>query len=152
MKQSIQKGLVLAIISLTTLMSHALGGVDSYRIYLNNKLILQQYVGRPLDLESLPLSAANSNDKLVIYYNHCGAIGKGRSISIKDEKGVVLKEWKFADAASSDPKTDAGMTIPVKEILALQEKGRGLAMYYSAQGRPEGLLLTRVSKAAKPVV
>ena len=151
MKQMIQKGLVLAVLGLTTLLSPVFAGGDSYRIYLNHKLILQQYVGRPLDLESLPLSAANSNDKLVVYYNHCGEIGKGRAISIRDEKGVVLKEWKFANSTSTDPTADAGMIIPVKEILELQAKNPGLSMYYSAQQLPAGRLLTKVGKAAKPL-
>lgn len=145
----------MSFAGLTMLMQPAFAGTDSYRIYLNNKLILQQYVGRPLDLESLPLSEANSNDKLVIYYSHCGATGKNRSISVKDEKGTILKEWKFADAAVKNemniPAGDDGMSIPVKEILALQAKDHGLSLYYSAQQLPAGRLLTRVGKTSKPV-
>ena len=82
MQKFIQKSLFMALVSLTALMQPVIAGTDSYRIYLNNKLILQQYVSRSLDLKSLPLSEANANDKLVIYYNHCGATGRSRSIAV----------------------------------------------------------------------
>ncbi|HEY4285876.1 MAG TPA: hypothetical protein VGN00_02145 [Puia sp.] len=156
MQKFIQKSLFMVLVGMTALMQPVLAGTDSYRIYLNNKLILQQYVTRTLDLKNLPLSEANANDKLVIYYNHCGATGRNRSIVVKDENGVVLKEWKFADAPVKDggmniPAGDDGMTIPVKEILALQEKSHGLSLYYSSQQLPAGHLLTRVDKVSKPV-
>ena len=123
-------------------------GVDSYRIYLNSKLILQQYVGQPLKLESLELGAANANDRLVVYYNHCGATGRSRSISVKDENGNVLKEWKFRDAAVKNsenvPAEDDAMVIPVKEILELKAKHPGLTLSYFAQQLPAGRMLTRI--------
>lgn len=169
MQKFIQKSLFMALAGLTMLMqpvfagggsnpsSHSVYGADSYRIYLNNKLILQQYVSRSLDLRNLPLSEANANDKLVIYYNHCGATGRSRSIAVKDENGVVLKEWKFQDAPVKEggmniPAGDDGMTIPVKEILALQAKNQGLSLFYSSQQLPAGHMLTRIDKGTKPVV
>jgi hypothetical protein len=156
MQTFIQKSLFMALVSLTVLMQPVIAGTDSYRIYLNNKLVLQQYVTRSLDLKNLPLSEANANDKLVIYYNHCGATGRSRTIAVKDENGVVLKEWKFPDAPVKDggmniPAGDDGMTIPVKEILALQAKNNGLSLFYSSQQLPAGHLLTRVDKVSKPV-
>jgi hypothetical protein len=157
MQKFIQKSLFMALLSVTALMQPVIAGTDSYRIYLNNKLILQQYVSRSLDLKSLPLSEANANDKLVIYYNHCGATGRSRSIAVKDENGVVLKEWKFQDAPVKEggmniPAGDDGMTIPVKEILALQAKNHGLSLYYSSQQLPAGHLLTKIDKVSKPIV
>lgn len=156
MKQFIQKGLVMAALSVVVLVQPLIAGGDSYRIYLNNKLILQQYVGQPLSLESLALSEANANDKLVVYYNHCGATGRSRVVAIKDENGVVLKEWKFADAPLKEgsayaPAGDDGMRIPVKEILELKAKNHGLSLFYSSQQLPAGRLLTKVSKVTKPV-
>ena len=123
-------------------------GADSYRIYLNGKLLLQQYVGQPLKLENLALSPANANDNLVVYYNHCGATGRSRSITVKDENGNVLKEWKFRDAAVKNdmniPAEDDGMTIPVKEILELQAKHSGMTLNYSARQLPAGRMLTKI--------
>ncbi|MBS1661232.1 MAG: hypothetical protein JST68_09295 [Bacteroidetes bacterium] len=152
MKQALQKGLIMSILGLIVLAKPLMAGGDVYRIFLNGKQVLEQYVyaAKPLDLAGLPLSEANSNDKLVAYYSHCGTIGKDRTITIRDEHGTVLKEWKFADAAAGAK--DNGMEIPVKEILALQARGRGLSMYYSSQQLPAGRLLTKVGKAARPIV
>jgi hypothetical protein len=123
-------------------------GTDSYRIYLNGKMLLQQYVGQPLKLGSLALGPANSNDNLVVYYNHCGATGRSRSITVKDENGNVLKEWKFRDAAVKNemniPAEDDGMTIPVKDILELQAKHSGMTLNYSARQLPAGRMLTKI--------
>lgn len=118
------------------------GGVDSYEIYLNNKLLLRQLVTQPLSLKSLPLDKANPNDQLVIYYSHCGTIGKGRKIAIKNEAGRVVKEWTFANASG----TKTGMTIPVKEMLQLQKQyaKNQLSLYYSSEQLPEGRMLAGV--------
>lgn len=115
-------------------------GTDSYEIYLNNKLILRQVVNKALTLQSLQLDKANKNDQLVIYYNHCGAIGKGRTIAIKDDKGNIIKEWKFADFNG----TDKGMTIPVKELLQFEKSyaHTPLNLFYSAQQLPQGRTLS----------
>src|SRR5882724_7275881 len=109
-------------------------GTDSYKIYLNNKLILEQYVSNKLTIKDLALTSANINDHLVIFYNHCGQIGKGSSIAIKDDQGKLLKEWKFEDVAG----TDKGMSIPVKEILQLEKNNAGshLNIYYAAAQLP----------------
>lgn len=120
----------------------AKAGLDSYEIYLNNKLILKQYVNQPLKLESLGLDQSNSNDRLVIYYSQCNApdkIGRGRSISIKDAKGNTIKKWDFGN----ERKNETGMVIAVKELLALEKKMplSELSLYYSAEGRPMGQLL-----------
>ena len=116
-------------------------GTDSYEIYLNNKLILRQVVNKALTLQSLQLDKANKNDQLVIYYNHCGAIGKGRSIAIKDDKGNTIKEWMFADATTG---VDKGMTIPVKELLQLEKSyaHTPLNIFYAAQQLPQGRTLS----------
>jgi hypothetical protein len=119
----------------------AKAGLDSYEIYLNNKLILKQSVNQPLSLESLGLNQSNINDQLVIHYSQCnapGKLGKGRSILVKDAKGNTLKKWNFADA--KDGLT--GMEIAVKELLQLEKKApfSTLSLYYTAEGRAGQLL------------
>lgn len=109
-------------------------GLDSYQIYLNDKLILQQSVRDPLNISALPITKANINDKLVIYYSQCNApnkIGKGRSLVIRDAARNLVKEWKFEDAEGS-----SRMEIPVKELLALENKyaNSTLTIFYKAQG------------------
>jgi len=117
-------------------------GLDSYTIYLNDKLILKQYVNQPLTLESLGLTQANINDKLVIHYEQCNVpnkLAKSRSIHVKDASGNTIKKWNFADA--KDGRT--GMIIPVRELLGLEKnKSLGkLSLYYTAEGHPSGQLL-----------
>jgi len=127
----------------------AKAGLDSYEIYLNDKLILKQHVNQPLSLESLQLTEANSNDRLVINYSQCNMpdkIGKGRSILVKDAKGNILKEWKFANAQGGR----TSMEIPVKELLALDKKAprSELTLYYRAE-RHSGQALTNFRLSTK---
>jgi hypothetical protein len=118
----------------------AKAGVDVFEIYLNNKLILQQAANKPFTLQSLQLDKSNINDELVIYYNHCGESGKHRSIAIKDDKGNIIKEWRFADANA----VRSPMRIPVKELLQLDKSyaHASLSIFYSAQQLPKGLTLS----------
>ena len=121
-------------------------GGESFEIYLNNKLLVRQHVSQSFSLQNLSLTEANANDHLVIYYNHCGMPGKARTIAIKDAAGNVLKTWTFGDAANAKE----GMTIQVKELLALQKKNKGeLAIHYTAKELPKGLTLTSVKFSSK---
>jgi hypothetical protein len=118
-------------------------GLDSYTIYLNDKLLLQQTVNQPLSLRVLELSKARENDQLHINYNHCtikGGAGTARSIVLKDRKGDTVKKWTFADATGSDLK----MTIAVKELLALEKAhaGQELSLHYTARELPKGEMLS----------
>ena len=58
----------------------------------------------------------------------CGQTGKGRSIAIKDDKGKIVKEWKFANATGSNE----SMVIPAKELLQLAKTNSKthLTLYY----------------------
>jgi len=127
--------LCLTVFTLT-----AKAGRDSYEIYLNNKLLLKQTVDQSFSLKSLHLDPSNSNDQLVIHYSQCGVIGKGRSIAVKDEKGRILKEWKFSDAPTG---TNASMVISVKELLQLaKDNANGsLRCYYTSEERSKGQVL-----------
>jgi hypothetical protein len=108
-------------------------GLDSYKIYLNNKLVLQQAVNQPLSSRVLHLGKENKNDELRINYIHCMTKtgGTGRSISLKDEKGNLMKQWTFANAKGAN----FDMTIPIKELLALEKTNSNhkLSFYYSAK-------------------
>jgi len=116
-------------------------GLDSYEIYLNNKLILKQSVNQPLSLRVLQLNKANDNDQLRINYKHCTVKGAGtnRSIAIKDEKGNTLKEFEFANATSSD----LNMVISVKDLLQLEKSNvhQELSLHYTSRELPKGEML-----------
>jgi hypothetical protein len=136
------KALLVVALALTTGTLTARDGGESFEIYLNNKLLVRQNLAQSFSLQSLSLTDANANDQLVIYYNHCGKPANARTIAIKDGAGNVLKTYTFGDATHAKE----GMTIPVKELLALEKKHKGvaLAIYYKAKELPKGLTLTAV--------
>jgi hypothetical protein len=124
-------------------------GGEGFEVYLNDKLILQQY-GKDMDIvKNVQLDQAASNGQLAIRYYHCGKPGKSRIVTIKDEQNTVLKEWKFGDAKDASAK----VSCSVKDILTLPKikTGKKVNLYYTASELPNGRLLatlTSVSKAA----
>jgi len=135
------KVFMLITLSLTAFGFTAKFGLDGYEIYLNNKLILKQYVNQPVSLRILQLDKANEGDELRIKYTHCSnkGPGTGRSIVLKDEQGNTLKKWAFADATGSD----FDMKIAAKELLQIEKKNvrHELSLYYTARELSKGEML-----------
>ena len=138
-----KKVLVCALLAsaLVSLSFTARFGLDGYEIYLNNKLLLKQYVNQPLNLRVLNLDNAKETDQLQIVYRHChkdNGSGTGRSITLKDENGNTLREWDFTDAGQ--------MTIGVKELLEAAKKaaGRQVSLVYLSHELNKGEMLSRV--------
>ena len=124
-------------------------GGEGFEVYLNNKLVLQQYGKEMNTVKSLQLDQSASNGELAIRYYHCGKPGKSRVVTIKDDQNVVLKEWKFGDAKDASAK----VCCNVKDILALPKlkAGKKVNLYYAASELPNGRLLvtlTTISKSA----
>ena len=121
-------------------------GGEGFEIFLNNKLVLQQFGSQMNTVKSIQLPQRFSDDQLVIKYHHCGQVGKNRSITIKDEKNKILKEWKFANMSSANLSiSDAAMACKVKDILSLQKSNPGkLNLYYSSNELPAGRLLATI--------
>ncbi|MBG6235216.1 hypothetical protein IWX76_001784 [Pedobacter sp. CAN_A7] len=116
-------------------------GLDSFEIFLNNKLILKQTVNQPLSLRKLELAKAKESDQLLIKYTHCMIKGAGtnRSMVLRDENGHTLKKWTFANTTGSDLR----MTISVKELMQLKNihSDHQLSLYYVARELPKGEVL-----------
>src|SRR5689334_7640748 len=72
-------------------------GADSYQVYLNNKLVIQEYVTTTSGPKSLQLDKNDYNGEIEAAYNHCGTPGRNRKITITDLSNHVLNEWKFGD-------------------------------------------------------
>ena len=118
-------------------------GGEGFEIYLNNKLVLQHY-GTPTKIvKNLQLDESSYNDQLTIKYHHCGRVGKNRTITLKDEKNNVLKQWSFANANDA---TNA-MTCKVKDIIDLQKKNGSttINLFYSSSELPDGRLLAALT-------
>jgi len=115
-------------------------GGEGFEIFLNSKLVLQQFGSKMDDVKSIELDNRFSNDQLVIKYYHCGQAGKNRSITIRDAQNKILKEWKFADVSTAGLSvSEASMACKVKDILSLHA-GK-LNLYYTSAQLPKGRLL-----------
>lgn len=129
---------LLSFLALSFVVIASSYGVDSYSIYLNDKLLLQQALDKPLSLKNLDLKDAKASDHLIVRYRECHAPEsgpKGRKISIRDEQGKTVKVWKFDD----DGQNNGAMKIPVREILEVQKTaGEALVMTYSSDGMGKG--------------
>lgn len=131
-------GLIAAFAMLSSF-SGTWGG-DSYRIYVNNKLVLEQFVYNQKEVQTISLGQNGPNDQVNVYYSHCGKTGQSRHLSIRDDKNNLLKEWRYADASNAN----GGMTCKAKDILSLQATNEKLGMVYSSKELPEGKMLAYV--------
>lgn len=124
-------------------------GGEGFEIYLNSKLVLQQFGSQLNNVKNLQLDQSSPNDELTIKYHHCGQVGKNRTITIKDGQNKILKEWHFADVS----KGSAAMTCKVKDIVGLK-KGNGtvtLNLYYTSSELPKGKQLVSLVVESKNV-
>jgi len=122
-------------------------GGEGFEVYLNNKLVLQQYGDKMNTVKTLELDQSASNGQLAIRYYHCGKPGKSRVVTIKDEQNVVLKEWRFGDAKDAS----ARVSCNVKDIFALPKfkDGKKVNLYYTATELPNGRLLATLTTVNK---
>jgi hypothetical protein len=116
-------------------------GGEGFEVFLNNKVVLQQFGSKMNTIKTLNLDQASPDDQLAIIYHHCGQYGKNRVLTIKDGQNNTLKKWNFKDEG-------ARMTCKVKDILNLQKKNAVLKLYYSSSELPEGRQLALLSVPA----
>ena len=146
-KKGIFGGLAsLLILSIALFSFSSPTGGDVFQIYLNNKMVHQEYVHDSKGIKNLNLDNASLNDQITVHYSHCGVIGKSRHIALKNDDGKVLKQWNFQDA---DGKT-AGMSISVREFVSVQKAngGNSVDLFYSAKEMPRGKQLASINMGA----
>ena len=88
-------------------------GGDHYQVYLNKKLIFQEYVSLSSSVKSFQLERNNYSGEIDVVYSHCGEAGKNRIIKITDTENNLLKQWTFGNG--KDHKS--AMNFQVKEML-----------------------------------
>jgi hypothetical protein len=116
-------------------------GRDSFKVYLGDKLMLEEYVSAEANVKSFNLDERFEKDDVKVTYSHCGRIGQARNLLIKDVQGKVLKEWHFPDAAEG---VVPSMTFKAKDVLGLKKDGTRLNLVYSSKEIPNGQLLAVV--------
>jgi len=133
---------LLVMLCATLFSFSAKRGGDSFEIVLNGKRVLQQFVYVSKGVQTIQLTPTSDNDKLDIYYNHCGQVGKNRYITIKDDKDQPLKVWKIADAVDKN----GAMSFKLKDILSLRKnKTDKLNLFYSSRELPSGRTLATIA-------
>lgn len=153
MKQIISKrkttGLLTLFAVIITLLSFTTNkGGEGYEIYIDNKLVLQQYGNQTGNVKSLQLSRQDQDAQMIVKYWHCGRIGKSRQITIRDAQNRMLKQWNFGDAKNAT----TGMSCKVKDIVALEKgKTQSLNLYYSSSELPKEKLLASIQVSGNNV-
>ena len=105
-------------------------GGDTFQIYVDKKLVIDQPLHNYASIKTLQLDSKNPDGLVEIYYNHCGRIGKARHLQVRDENNRILKEWVFADAEGKN-----FMSCKVKDLLDLQKSNSKsqLNIYYTSK-------------------
>lgn len=150
MKTNIKRTMLFGLMAASVMLfSFSTGkGGDSFQVYFNGKLMLEQFVYVDNSVKTLQLTSTSANDKIDVYYNHCGRTGKNRMITIKDEKDKILKTWKFADATGK-----SAMTIMLKDIYGLEKNNQAkFSIVYSSKELPSGKSLATVSLGNSNIV
>lgn len=116
-------------------------GGEGFEIYLDNKVVLQQFGTQLNTVKQITIDPQNAAAKLTVKYHHCGMAGKNRQLAIRDEENRLLKQWKFKDVSTPA----AGISCNVKDILGLSKnKPTTLKLYYSSSELPGGRQLAAI--------
>lgn len=119
-------------------------GGEGFEIFLNSKVVVQKFGGPSNKIQVLSLGQASANDQLTVKYYHCGRAGTNRTLTLKNSKNEVVKQWSFRDG-----KSGPSMTIHVKEILEAQQKagGQKLGLHYASGELTGGRMLALLPAA-----
>ena len=98
---------VFALCAICSIVKVYAGG-DQFEVHLNGKLVSKQFVINGYRALTVQLSESDRNGDLTILYSHCGEKGTNRVVFLKDEKGNIIRQWRFADNSSGL------MHVPVK--------------------------------------
>lgn len=117
-------------------------GGEGYEIYIDNKLVLQQFGQQAKQVKNLQLNSAQIKSELKVKFYHCGMAGKSRTLELKSPDQKVLRQWQFANEEGKN----FAISVPVKEIAELQEKsGAGtLHLFYASKEVPQGRFLAGI--------
>lgn len=133
---------LLGLVIFSTVFSSFSGkmGGDSFKIFIDKKVVVQDYVSHSSSIKSFQIDASKSNSQVDVYYSHCGKTGTSRKLIIKDAENNVLKQWNYPDADATS------VSCKVKDLLSLgkvNDAGK-LNLYYASKEMPKGRLLAAV--------
>ena len=115
-------------------------GGEGFEVYLDNKVVLQQFGNDLAKVSTLEVTRESINSKMTVKYWHCGKIGKSRSITIKDMDDHTLKVYRYPDTNSRI----SAMEIPVRDMFS-NNKSSTLKIYYTSSELPKGRELVHLT-------
>ncbi|HUP12225.1 MAG TPA: hypothetical protein VM187_08445 [Niastella sp.] len=121
-------------------------GGDVFAIYLNGKQVHRQFVHIDKSVKTLQLDASNDNDKIEVFYSHCGSIGKNRTLTLRNENNELIKELKFPDVNNNQ----SMMGFYRKDVA--KARATRLNLYYSSKELPDGKLLATIRLNEQKVI
>lgn len=136
----IKSSLLLFISCSLTAFTNAPGG-EGFEVYLDDKLIMQQYGSEMNSLKSVQLDQRSEKSILTVKYHHCGKVGKNRVISLLNADGKAIRQWRFSD--KNEPLTP--MNCAVRDILAASKGNAVFRLYYSSTELPKGRTIASVN-------
>lgn len=111
-------------------------GAHSVQVYLDSKLMIDQYVNFKSEAPRLVLDPAEKFNQLIVKYSECGRTVTGRVLTLKDDHNNVVKDWRYEGSSKGFSES---MSCAVKDIVALKQKGsHTLKLFYSSNDFPEG--------------
>lgn len=114
-------------------------GGDMFEVYLNGNKLVQQFVHVDNSVKTLQVNVTSANDKIDVYYSHCGQTGKERYLTITDGDNRSLHVWKFDEG-------NAAMSFTIKDVVAfLKNNETKFGIFYSSQQLPKGRLLAMIN-------
>lgn len=120
--------MLFAVLATIVLCSFAPGGYN-YEMYLNNRLVMQEYLYGRKEAPTVPLTTTSAQDELSIMFNNCNRLDTSRKISLKTGDDKTLKEWTFADSPTLRDK----MNIKVTEITVFRNNYSTAKLMYSSK-------------------
>jgi hypothetical protein len=117
-------------------------GSHSVQVYLDSKLVIDQYIHSKANVPKLTLDPAEKYSQLIVKYNECGRTVTGRAIILKDDNNKVLKKWTFEGESTG---YEESMSCSVKDIIALKPREiNTMKLYYSSHEFPESQQIAHI--------
>jgi len=137
-------GLMALLVVSGVLMSYTpRRGGEGFEVFLNNKLVVQLF-GKNMNGASTLYLEPGVDNEISIRYHHCGQTGKARRVDVKNEKGEVIKTWRFADNATPGN----AMKFKISEAPGLKNLAGQVrwSIHYTSSELPAGRQLALLAK------
>lgn len=139
-KRSNASGFLFILLIIILSSFSVIPGGDSFKIYVNNKLVIQEHLYGRKETARLVVNP-ESDEQVSVEFNNCGKLNTERKLIIKDGENKIVKKWEFTDS----PDLKSPMSFKVSEITAISEKMQNMNLYYASNEVANGQLLASIN-------